>query len=276
MGSVFKQLSLASCAIFISQAALAADLAMDLPAPVIEHIPEVPATGGWYLRGDIGYKIYQAPKGSFSDPVIGDLRFNRNKMNDTVVIGAGIGYKFNDYLRSDLTFDYEPSAKYTGHAPCNDPCASPGYSRETSNIDVWTLMLNGYLDVGTWNGFTPYVGAGVGAAYVNVRDTKSFNPNGVNTSYDGSSGKWNFAWALMAGTSYAVTPNWDIDLGYRYKNLGEARSVQLNNVGTGQSRIKYKDLAAHEIRLGVRYNFDTAGPVNRPMLYSGNAVSARY
>ncbi|MEH0075523.1 outer membrane protein [Pannonibacter sp. Pt2] len=275
MGSVFKQLSLASCAIFISQAALAADLAMDLPAPVIEHIPEVPAAGGWYLRGDIGYKIYQAPKGSFSDPVIGDLRFSPNEMNDTMVIGVGVGYKFNDYLRSDLTFDYEPSAKYTGYAPCN-LCTGSDSSRETSNIDVWTLMLNGYLDVGTWNGFTPYVGAGVGAAYVNVKDTKSFNPNGVTTSYDGSSGKWNFAWALMAGTSYAVTPNWDIDLGYRYKNLGEARSVQLYNVGTGQSRIKYKDLAAHEIRLGVRYNFDTAGPVNRPMIYSGDAISARY
>ncbi|WP_430511154.1 outer membrane protein [Pannonibacter phragmitetus] len=275
MGSVFKQLSLASCVIFISQAALAADLAMDLPPPVIEHIPEVPATGGWYLRGDIGYKIYQAPKGSFSDPVIGDLRFNRNGMNDTVVIGAGVGYKFNDYLRSDLTLDYEPSAKYTGYAPCN-LCTGSNSSRETSNIDVWTLMLNGYLDVGTWNGFTPYVGAGVGAAYVNVNDTKSFNPNGVNTSYDGSSGKWNFAWALMAGTSYAVSPNWDIDLGYRYKNLGEARSVRLNNVGTGQSRIKYKDLAAHEVRLGVRYNFNTAGPVSRPVLYSGDAISARY
>lgn len=275
MGSVFKQLSLAACAVFVSQAALAADLAMDLPAPVIEHIPEVPASGGWYLRGDIGYKIYQAPKGSFNDPVIGDLRFGRNKMNDTMVVGAGVGYRFNDYLRSDLTFDYEPSAKYRGYAPCN-LCTGSDYSRETANIDVWTLMLNGYLDVGTWNGFTPYVGAGVGAAYVNVGDVKSFNPNGVNTSYSGSHGKWNFAWALMAGTSYAVTPNWDIDLGYRYKNLGEAQSVKLAGVGSGQTRIKYKDLAAHEVRLGVRYNFNTSGAVAAPMIYSGGAIPARY
>ena len=32
--------------------------------------------------------------------------------------------------------------------------------------------------------------------------------------------KWNFAWALYAGVSYTVSKNFNIDLTYRYLNLG--------------------------------------------------------
>lgn len=270
MGNVFKQLSLAGVAMAISTSVFAADM----PAPIIEHIPEVPAVGGWYLRGDIGYKMYEDSKGSFSDPVIGNLRFQRNKLDDAWMFGAGVGYKFNDYFRADVTVDYETPADYTGYAVCN-PCTG-GFSKESTKIDVWTVMLNGYVDVGTWNGLTPYVGAGVGGAWVNTSGTTSINPGGATTRYDGSHSQWNLAWALMAGASYAVTPNWSIDAGYRYKNLGDAKSVKLYNVGTGQSRVTYKDLTAHEIRLGVRYNFDSAPVASQPLIYQGDAISRRF
>ncbi|ADZ69359.1 outer membrane protein [Polymorphum gilvum] len=271
MGSVFKQLSLAGVAMAVSTAVFAADM----PAPIIEHIPEVPAVGGWYLRGDIGYKLYEEPKGSFNDPVVGNLRFRSNELDDAWMIGAGVGYKFTDYFRADLTVDYETPAGYKGLAPCA-PCFG-SYSVETADIDVWTVMLNGYVDIGTWYNITPYVGAGIGAAWVNVSNVKSTNPGAATTSYDGSHSQWNLAWALMAGASYAVTPNWSIDAGYRYKNLGDAKSVKLHNVGTGQSRVKYKDLTAHEIRLGVRYNFDSyAASAPQSMLYPSEPITRRF
>lgn len=223
MDNFFKRLSLTGFAVALSTAAYAADL----PTPVIEHIPQVPAAGGWYLRGDIGYKLYSDPDGSFNDPDIGDLRYERTSMDNAWMFGVGVGYQFNDYFRTDLTLDYETRATATGYAECVGCATSGQYSKEQADIDVWTVMLNAYVDVGTWNRITPYVGAGIGAAYVNTSNKKSFNPDGSNPTYDGDNGQWNFAWALMAGAEYAFTPNWSLDAGYRYKNLGEARVLGL-------------------------------------------------
>jgi opacity protein-like surface antigen len=258
MVKFFKRLSLAGFVVALSTTGYAADL----PAPVIEHIPQVPAAGGWYLRGDIGYKIYGDPSGSFNDPVAGNFRFERESMDNTWMIGVGVGYKFTDYFRGDITVDYEGKAKAVGYSPCGT-CTGL-YSTESANIDVWTVMLNGYVDIGTWYNITPYVGAGLGAAYVNTSGATSVNPGIGTSSYDGSNGEWNLAWALMAGASYAFTPNWSLDAGYRYKNLGTAKTVRLHNVGGGGTRTKWDDLTAHEFRLGVRYQFNNSAPAYFP------------
>jgi opacity protein-like surface antigen len=124
---------------------------------------------------------------------------------------------------------------------------------------VLTLLVNGYIDIGTWGGFTPYVGAGVGTSYVTTSNIKFANPNGVSGTYPGDS-TWNFSWALMAGGSYAVTPNWSIDAGYRYLNIGNAYSKSFSTGGGNPSyKIRYEDLAAHEFRVGMRYTFNS-GP----------------
>ncbi len=262
MDNFFKRLSLTGFAVALSTAAYAADL----PTPVIEHIPEVPAVGGGlYLRGDIGYKIYGDPSGSFNDyGNLRELRFERESMDNAWMIGVGVGYQFNDYFRSDVTLDYETRAGVKGYAACLTSCTG-GYTTEGTDIDVWTVMLNGYVDIGTWNRITPYVGAGIGAAYVRTSDTYSIDPATGRFNYSGDNGEWNFAWALMAGASYAVTDNWSIDAGYQYRDLGKAKTLKLQNTASPDSRVEWDDLTAQEIRLGVRYSFGRnaapAGPV---------------
>ncbi|MBG6208615.1 opacity protein-like surface antigen [Labrenzia sp. EL_126] len=254
MNSFFKRLSLTGFAVALSTAGYAADL----PTPVIEHIPEVPAVGGWYLRGDIGYKIYQAP-----DIKYGTLDFFDEEMDGTFMIGAGVGYKFSDHLRADFTIDYEFPTEVSAKADCTGTCGTPFYSVEKADIDVWTFMVNGYIDIATWNRFTPYVGAGIGASYVSTSDINFRNPDGSTGTYE-SDGKWNFAWALMAGAAYDITPNLALDGGYRYLNIGDAHSKSFTTAGQ-TARIEYEDLSAHEFRLGARYTFNStrapAGPV---------------
>jgi opacity protein-like surface antigen len=58
------------------------------------------------------------------------------------------------------------------------------------------------------------------------------------------------AWALMAGFGYAVAPNLMVDLGYRYLNFGDL------TVGSDAGAMTLKNLAAHEVRVGVRWSFD--------------------
>ncbi|MBS8260944.1 porin family protein [Roseibium polysiphoniae] len=262
-----KRLSLTGAAVVLSTAAMAADL----PAPVIEHIPEVPAAGGWYLRGDIGYKVYNEPNTTFNGNS-GLLRYDREELDDAWMIGVGVGYQFTDYFRGDLTIDYETKAKYSGRGPC--VCVAPGYSIENADIDVWTVMLNGYVDIGTWHNITPYVGAGIGASYVNVSGYNSVNPDGTTPSYDGSNGEWNLAWALMAGASYAVTNNWSVDAGYQYRNLGTGKSVKIHDAGN--TRVEFKDITAHEFRLGARYTFDSYAAAPAPSYYPAQPITSNF
>ena len=143
-----------------STIALAADLSM--PAPETPP-PPIEIGSGWYLRGDIGYKMYNTPSAHFDVAGYGNM-IDEN-ITDTGTVGLGFGYRFNSYFRTDLTMDYEWPGKFHGRLPCpNAPCVvGTDYSDEYSDISAWSGLINAYLDFGHWNGFTPYVGGGVGA-----------------------------------------------------------------------------------------------------------------
>jgi opacity protein-like surface antigen len=229
--------------------------AADLLQPIVPVIPQPqavpqPIGGNWYLRGDVGYKIFAEPKVSY-----GGTAYVNNNIADTGLVGAGVGYRFNPWLRGDITGDYEFPARFHGHLACGG-CGG-GLSNEYANISAATFLANAYFDLGTWYGITPYVGAGVGASYVMVDHYHFINPVGAvpATGTVPSNGTWNFAWALMAGLSYQISPDLALDLNYRYLALGDAETKPYTAGGvTGP--VKFKDLAAHEIRVGLRYQFN--------------------
>ncbi len=227
--------------------------AADLPAPVFVEEPELPpveVSGGWYLRGDLGYKVYRKPETSFAH-----IDFKNEKLDATGVVGIGVGYRVNDFIRTDVTLDYEWESDFTGKADCiGTTCTSGlGISDEFASVDVWTVLWNVYADLGYYNGFTPYVGAGIGASYVSVDDVWAVNADGRRVEMP-SGDTWNFSWALMAGTSYEIDQNWKIDAGYRYLNIGKVKT-NLFASNSVVEPIKYEKLAAHEVRVGLRYEF---------------------
>ncbi|WP_310618893.1 outer membrane protein [Flexibacterium corallicola] len=226
--------------------ALAADLPetmSPLPTPVIEPAK----VSGWYLRGDVGYKIYKAPRASF-----GQRAFFKEEQDPTGFNGVGLGYRFNENFRTDITLDYEWPSRFSGEAECFLPCVG-GSSVETAKLDVWTVLWNAYAELGNFNGLTPYVGAGVGGSYVRSRGVRYVNADGNRGHYKGA-GKWNLSWALMAGAGYELSPKWTLDAGYRYLNIGDGRTKKITAGET--ARIEYKDLQAHEFRVGLRYSFN--------------------
>src|SRR5581483_2765490 len=81
--------------------------AADMPLP---PLPAPVEFGGWYLRGDIGIsnqnvKRLESPAPGFdTSPVI-------NKGFDSAgIYDVGIGYKFNNWLRVDVTGEYRAAA----------------------------------------------------------------------------------------------------------------------------------------------------------------------
>lgn len=246
MGSLCKFALLTTAAIVVATAANAADL---VEPPIFEHTPEIiPAEVGsnWYLRGDIGYSVNMAPEARG-----GGGRFFNESVKDTWMAGIGFGYKFNDYFRADLTADYRDRYKFKATTPCIGAC---GPTRHETSFSAWTFMANGYLDLGTWQGFTPYVGAGLGAAYIMTANHDVTNTAPPNFTYAGGD-RWSLAAAAMAGASYQLTDNLLLDAGYRYLWLGDAESGRERNRAI-PGTVKYEDLQAHEIRVGLRYLID--------------------
>jgi opacity protein-like surface antigen len=211
-----------------------------LPPSISAPLPAVvPAwiSSGWYVRGDLGWRAgligraESAP--GFRDP-------SDNKLGKGLTAGGGVGIK-SSFLRTDVTIDYALPVKYTGTIAAPDDVSA--------KIQSLNFLFNGYLDLGTWYRLTPYLGAGAGTALVKVNDYHSTAapPFAGNPDHN----QWNFAWAGMAGVAWKVAPNLLIDFGYRYLNVGDARSGR-----DALGAMTFKDVAGHEIRVGLRWSFD--------------------
>ncbi|MDD9877135.1 MAG: outer membrane beta-barrel protein [Magnetovibrio sp.] len=182
---------------------------------------------GPYLRADVGYGITMNPDGANTAGA-----FTNEDVGNLGVFGGGVGYRFNENLRADLTFSYRPDADVDA--------TTSGGTNIASEVDGMTIMINAYADLGEFSGFTPYVGAGIGYARLETADQTGTVVNGGVSS--------NFAWAVMLGTAIDVGMGdaTRADLGYRFINLGEFEQ---------ESSTTYDDLMVHELRAGLRHSF---------------------
>jgi len=228
-----------------SSAARAADVpgnySLPLPPPTVERpLRRVEVFSGWYLRGDLGYRLQRIGAATTGDPLQVPLS-DGGKIENAALGGLGVGYKW-DWFRADLTGDYGWRSRYTA--------TTAGVDTFTGKIDDFTVMANGYLDLGNWSGITPYIGAGIGGAYVmfsqytNPTAIAPLPSTDVNTVH-----RWNLAWAAMAGVSYNVTRDFLIDVGYRHIEMGDVD-------GGPNGTLTIKHLRGDEIRVGFRYLLD--------------------
>jgi len=260
-------------------AALAAARAGDMPAiPTIQDIDGSAADlgTGWYLRGDVGATLWHQPglEARWTSPVAAPA--GHASLDASWTAGLGVGYQLG-WIRADVTADIIGRRDLSvGFADFN--CDTGGGATcsggAKSSLSAVPILVNAYADLGRWGGFTPYVGAGIGAAYVDAGgwttqescaahggtcpsphlgdDSIAFANPGAKT--------WNFAWALMAGASYAVTPNLSLDIGYRFLDIADGKLgrgyVYPSAPAASLGDIKAKDLYAHEVRVGFRYRFD--------------------
>ncbi len=268
----------------LSSAATAADL---LPPPPAPEPPIVSADlGGWYLRGDVGVAFNNNPTFSTGNNAAGlvgatDVTFNPT-MSQSELFDVGVGYQFNHWFRADVTGELRGGATFQGLEVCSN-CNNAGLNTQLSdfyraNLSSYIGLLNGYVDLGTWYGLTPYVGAGGGFAYNRLSGATDQGFNYINTAttqagyptggFFSNAGTSNFAWALMAGVGYDVTQNLKLELGYRYLNYGGFSSgsshclsgVAAPTFNCQNFNITGRQLASNDFRIGLRWTFDNAPP----------------
>lgn len=260
---------------------LAVAQAADYDPPVIvdqaaEYVP-VEVGSGWYLRGDVGYAFSSEIGGvdyrTFDGATYGSSTFATAELDKNITWGGGVGYRFTDWVRADATIDGF-RADFNGTTVSSAPCSTdPSFagttcrSEDGSEVSAVSLMANGYVDLGTYVGLTPYLGAGLGYTYLSWSGLTDTNycvsgavacaAGPVSSSSHAGLEDWRFTYALMAGVAYDVTPNLKIDLGYKYRNIegGDMFAFDAGTAGIGATGIQgtHGDIEQHEVKVGLRY-----------------------
>lgn len=266
-----KSLLAAGAATLISSMAFAADMPIAAPPPM--YAPPAPPAdfGGWYLRGDIG----------FSNQKTSDLHYGRESAYSQLtsfdqktsfdaagIYGLGVGYRFNNWFRADVTGQYRGNSNFKGTDRFTGTAGGVPYSgidNYSASKSEWLVLANAYVDLGTWWCITPFIGAGVGGARVSIANFTDTGINNLavgNTSFASAptGSKWNFAWAAHAGLAYKVNPNLVLELAYSYVDLGPGQTGVLSDYtgGTTNNVFKFKDITSHDLKFGVRWNLDSA------------------
>jgi opacity protein-like surface antigen len=284
MGSL-KTLALAGgLALGASVAAHAADLAYAPPPPPPEPLGlKGTISSGFYLRGDVGVGLQTVGKYHQDDVAQFGGTFFGKSDNSAFFAGLGIGYRFNNWLRFDITSEYRGSTSIG----VNDIVFNPWINQNQTNTYKGNLtslvtLFNGYFDLGTWNCLTPYIGAGIGFTQNRISGlTDQGSVAGFPTlGYATNGSKTNLAWALMAGVGYEVNKNLTLELGYRYLNLGDAQSGRIVNAFNGDmyAPLKAKNIDSHDFRIGMRWNFGDPNCCGtpEPVAYAPPPVVRKY
>jgi opacity protein-like surface antigen len=264
----------AGAASLLSSMTFAADMAI-APPPTYGP-PPVEEFGGWYLRGDIGFSNQRVNR--LNNVLDATTTSSKQSLafNTAGIFGLGAGYKFNNWFRADVTGEYRGNSQFFGTDAIT---FAGGFGTDTYHAtkSEWLFLANAYVDLGTWWCVTPYLGAGIGGAKVNIigfRDD-GFNDVGglsVSTAYAADASKFNFAWALHAGLSFKVTQAMSIDFGYRYLDMGNGttgatRAFDGTFVNGGP--FTFNHITSHDLKLGVRWMLEPpqqVQPVSLPPL----------
>ena len=205
--------------------ASAADMLEDYEA--VDEVTEVEFGTGWYLRGDIGAGMGEVSlSSSFYS---GDL-----ELETPVSLSVGVGRNFAEGVRLEAEFN----------------------TFQNTDFSAAMLMGNVYADLGTYLGLRPYIGAGLGGAYVYWDDqtsTTNCTGGGPSACVVASGNAVTYAASATAGVSYKLSRSSYLDLGYRFTYLGEAGDSNGTDSFGALTTVNVGNRTNHEVRLGLRY-----------------------
>jgi outer membrane protein OmpA-like peptidoglycan-associated protein len=178
--------------------------------------------GGFYvgIGGGISYMDHSKVDGSIGGTSfsIDDLKSRRGWAAD-----AYVGYSWG-FPRVEAELVYR-----------NNKLKSMGAATDGGRVQSGALMINMLVDILPHSVISPYVGIGLGGAYVHAS-----RPVSDSDFVPAAQG--------IVGASYKLTPNWAVSIDYRYFRTLDPH---MNSGGT-----KYKfDYENHTGMIGVTYHF---------------------
>lgn len=203
--------------------------------------------GGAYLTRETG-------RMPFKDQLGNSLELASDDLGTGAVFGVGVGTRFSENVRADITFNYRIGSELS----TNENFATSG-SPTTADLRSFGLMANAFFDVAEFKvdeiSFVPYLGGGVGLVVNDLGYVREVLTGGIAV-WEGDT-KTNMAWQLGAGVGVGLSETLSIDAGYRYVDLGKIHSgVQIASGTSGRLQKKIQgDYITHELTLALRYSF---------------------
>jgi len=198
---------------------------------------------GVYFNGFVG--VSKALNNSYKDGA-GSNRYGI-KSDHGFNIGGAVGYRY-DCFRAEIGLAYTKNDDDRIDVTYNGtPSATAGSN--TGDQKAFTLMLNGYYDFVNRTGFVPFIGAGIGAAYIDHDYFYSTNSIRMHES------DIVFAYQFIVGLGTDITENLRISLDYRFIGTTDG-DFRMNDGGGAMSAgpMKVKgNYFNHQINLGLTY-----------------------
>jgi opacity protein-like surface antigen len=158
-----------------------------------------------------------------------------------------VGHRFNQYLRADINGQYR-RINYSANQ-----LTPPANSRQ--RIDNVSIFLNGYVDVPNNSLFVPYFTCGLGYSHNNASALKFRATNLPVDNVDASGRKTNnFAWNAGLGTKVKIYKNVEVDISYRYADLGKVSIKSSTNLAGHSFDAASQRLKLHQGLLSVIYH----------------------
>ncbi|MEP1207513.1 MAG: outer membrane beta-barrel protein [Rhizobiaceae bacterium] len=199
----------------------------------------------------------------------GRLKGAYGDFDSSLLIEAAAGRQVHDWLRAEISLSYRPDWEFLGQS--NFDRIPLG----TAPVDAtgWnaSLMANAHLELSALlpnlqnYPVNPFLSAGVGAAYNHIGTvTYRFNEHDNNDRrYTPSGDRVDMAWSLGAGVGVDISDHIELQISYRYVDLGkvETESGTFLMTRDGREDIPIQidkteaDLTANEALINVIYRY---------------------
>jgi len=164
------------------------------------------------------------------------------RFKDGFSVGIAAGKQLTDIFRAEVELSYS-KVKNKNLSLTTVTTGSSTTFGIGGNTNALYVLGNVWADLDIGQKFTPYVGGGLGVAFM-----KNKISTGTSSISDKSQG---FAFQLGAGVKYPVSPVMDIEIGYRYKSV---LNPNYSFVG-GALKFNNQDFDTHNVFAGLTYRF---------------------
>jgi outer membrane autotransporter protein len=198
---------------------------------MVTAIPAARAEDGFYMGGSVSYAVMSESDISDSAALApgesATLQYNQG-----AAVSFDMGYRLG-IGRVEAEIGYQRNGVSQYRPASGDVDATGGLTQTRA-------LLNAYIDIPVGTSITPYIGAGVGVAQVNLDD---FNIAGSGVPNSSSNDRVNVAQISIGGVS-KINEHYDLDVSYRYLMSSDASFDDAT-----------LSLSGYLLSLGLRYNF---------------------
>lgn len=189
----------------------------------------------------------QFSKEGFSGTGLG--QYGKNTFGGGIFVGYDFYPQQQVPLRAELEYSLRNNAEESWSKNMDDD-----RGKVTHRWNAQTLFANVYYDFHNSTAFTPYIGAGIGLAFVNTE----LRAKDMNTKESDSINKMStsFAWNAGLGLAYAFNENFSADLAYRFVSFGYTSLEKDLSDEDGIDKMEISSTPyANEFSLALRYTF---------------------